>query len=1576
MGTIIGIPTTRVSDQFVRQRLSNQVRSDQLDLFKIQMQLSTGRRFLVPSEDATAAARVISLQRLLERKDQVQSNLLTNQSYLMATDTALSSISNSMAEVRSVALGVIGTLATDTQRNAAAQQVRQSIQQLLDIGNQKFRGRYLFAGARTSVRPFSETGNGMVKYSGDEGELSSYSDIDQLFQTNLHGNDAFGAISNPVRGSEDMNPIVTFNTRLADLNGGQGVTRGSLSISSSSSSSIIDISSAETLGDVAILIRNNPPAGTALQVEITPTGLNIEFDPVLTPPGNVLSVREVGGGVTAGELGILESGGTTGLIVGTDLNPILRLTTKVADTLGTRAQAVVRSVGSDNDFLLEANATGEELNGVTIAFVDDGTVVAGNESVAYDPATKAITVTIEAGQTLAQDVTAAINQAHGQGLLSFTARLDPLDAQLGGVGQIDVTATATTALGSTPSNIMQEATTGALTLSSFGADNDILITANDSGQQASDIRIKFVEGATLNVAYTQATAITPHTIVVTLASESWDTASGILNNNGQSFQLAAAVPGADFNGVSVNITSVTAGAESVSYDHTTGVISAALTAANSTVIDLQTLINNDPTVGALFTMSTASAGALNVAAAVGSLSGGVDGGTIVSTANEVISAINGEVTGAGVIVTASLASPTATGLGTVTPMQEFAHYGWAADNNGLQFLGPEDARKISFVAGAPSSALQIDLATDAPTVGFASTVLQAVNPDASVRITAKNVGAQYDDVNVTINDIGGVDASQDHVVWDPETKTITFNMRVTGATGQDVVDLVQNDPNGQVASLFTAANFGSGAGAGPIDAGMTGTTSGGLTGEGTIIVRLAADASGALTTTAQELVTYFNAPANAAALAPLGITITNIEDSNGSGLLAPTISDIEFTTSGIQLADAFASGTTFAANGLNAQLVLTAKTAGKTFDNVNVVFVDTATAGSETFVYSPPSRTLTIGIEGGVSTANQVIAALGTPAWATVDAMFSITAAGTGTDAVTINDSTTLTGGVVDSGTEDGAAFTGGEDAGLTQFDLGSGLQIVNGEETHTLDLSLAETVEDLLNVLNMSSAGVLAEINENTTGINVRSRLSGSDFMIGENGGLTATHLGLRTFTGETRLEDLNFGYGVTDHEGLGLTASTTAIRSGLNNDLVFRSLFTGAQWNDFVVSFVEKVPVGDDLMTYDAAGKSIVFEINPSTTTANDIITLFESNAVASADFQISLNDLDGAPNDGTGLISPDLTAAVIASFVGGDNNLLFQARDTGSDWNDVTISFTPAVPPGNTGVNYDRNAKTMQFSIDAGITTANNIITMMSADSDAITDFYVSLEPTDGSPNNGNGLVTTGLSVLTASGTTTIPTVTQHGETGAVDFTITLADGSTTEIDTSGMETISDVLGLINSISIGTVQARLATFGNGIELVDRTTGGGVLTVRRTVASHVAIDLGLIPPGREDNASDTAGLLTGSDVNTLETEGIFTALLRLERALLTNDNLEVQRALSTLDTQVIQVNFARAELGARQLGLDVMTDRLASEEIDLRETLSKEFDIDMIEAISAFNGRQVAFEASLRTTAQIFQMSLLNFL
>ena len=91
--SIIGIPTTRLSNLFVRNQLLTQLEANQSDLFKTQTQLSTGYRFQSISEDPVSALSVIGLQSLLQRKSQVQSNIATNQSYLGVTDSALSSVS-------------------------------------------------------------------------------------------------------------------------------------------------------------------------------------------------------------------------------------------------------------------------------------------------------------------------------------------------------------------------------------------------------------------------------------------------------------------------------------------------------------------------------------------------------------------------------------------------------------------------------------------------------------------------------------------------------------------------------------------------------------------------------------------------------------------------------------------------------------------------------------------------------------------------------------------------------------------------------------------------------------------------------------------------------------------------------------------------------------------------------------------------------------------------------------------------------------------------------------------------------------------------------------------------------------------------------------------------------------------------------------------------------------------------------------------------------------------------------------------------------------------------------------------
>ena len=142
----------------------------------------------------------------------------------------------------------------------------------------------------------------------------------------------FGGISTGVQGNADWNPILTAETRLTDLHSGAGVSLGSFTISDGESRQTIDISSAETIGDVVRLIESNPPEGRQVTVSIAADHLEVSLDEA---GGGSLQIREVGQGDVAAELGILEtSGAGVGPIIGQDLDPRLRLTTRLSDVLG------------------------------------------------------------------------------------------------------------------------------------------------------------------------------------------------------------------------------------------------------------------------------------------------------------------------------------------------------------------------------------------------------------------------------------------------------------------------------------------------------------------------------------------------------------------------------------------------------------------------------------------------------------------------------------------------------------------------------------------------------------------------------------------------------------------------------------------------------------------------------------------------------------------------------------------------------------------------------------------------------------------------------------------------------------------------------------------------------------------------------------------------------------------------------------------------------------------------------------------------------------------------------------------
>jgi len=321
----------RVSDQLVRGRAAYQIQSDQSSLQKIQTQLSTGLRFQRISEDPTAAIKVLGIQENQRAKQQQIVNLKSAEGYLTTTESALASSQDILNALKSIGLEGASNLLSDTDRKGLLAQIDGYLSNLANLSNQKTQDRFLFTGGNVTQQPISLDGRS-VRFNGNDTDLLSIADNNSYLAHNVTGQDALGLISESVSGTVDLNPAVTESTRLSDLLNGRGVGLIAIELSDGVNRKTLDLESATRLGDVVDRINATSIDGRPVRATITTTGLQIEYADGL--PGT-LRVLNVGAGKTASDLGIATTGALPALpIVGGDLDPIVRGTTRLADLNG------------------------------------------------------------------------------------------------------------------------------------------------------------------------------------------------------------------------------------------------------------------------------------------------------------------------------------------------------------------------------------------------------------------------------------------------------------------------------------------------------------------------------------------------------------------------------------------------------------------------------------------------------------------------------------------------------------------------------------------------------------------------------------------------------------------------------------------------------------------------------------------------------------------------------------------------------------------------------------------------------------------------------------------------------------------------------------------------------------------------------------------------------------------------------------------------------------------------------------------------------------------------------------------
>lgn len=462
--SVIPISSGRIPNSLIASQLVQNIDSIQDQLNTVEQQVETGQQLFTPGQNPTATAIVLPLQEQIASQTQYQANLTTDQSLLQTTDSALQDVSSSISQANSLLLSGLGSTSTPEDDQALAGQVSTIIQGLVNTANSTFEGQYLFGGSDTQTAPFQVLGNGAVRYNGDQASINSNVGSGLVTANNVDGITAFGAISTPV--GSDVDPALTAQTNLSDLNNGRGVSLGSIQVTVDTGTPVtetVDLSHAQTIGDVEQLIEKAFPPGT---VTVGVTSGVPQDSLEITPSSGTVAVSDVNDGQTAADLGIASAASAS--ITGSNLNPQL--------TLETPLSALNGGAGVD---------TADGL------IINDGTTTA-TVNISHDATVQDLFNTLTAADP---NLDVGINAA-GNGL-AVSTRLSGVNFSIGENG------------GTTATDLGIRTMIGSTLLSSLNLGQGVPVSTTDANgnPQTPEITIDLRSGSSVNVNLTGATTV-------------------------------------------------------------------------------------------------------------------------------------------------------------------------------------------------------------------------------------------------------------------------------------------------------------------------------------------------------------------------------------------------------------------------------------------------------------------------------------------------------------------------------------------------------------------------------------------------------------------------------------------------------------------------------------------------------------------------------------------------------------------------------------------------------------------------------------------------------------------------------------------------------------------------------------------------------------------------------------------------------------------------------------------------------------------------------------------------------------
>jgi flagellar hook-associated protein 3 FlgL len=208
----------RVANKAIYDSVKYNLGSISEELYKANEIVSTGKRINNLSDDPVGLTQSLNIRSTLSSIEQMGRNISYGNSWLTASESALTSVQNIISDTKVLCLQMANATIGSEQRSSAAGTVQNMLDEIVSLGNTDVAGNYIFSGSRTDTIPFAQNGT----YNGDNNPFAIKISRISTVEVGSDGEEVFGNIFNTLSNLKtalETNDVSGIQDAMGNLDG-------------------------------------------------------------------------------------------------------------------------------------------------------------------------------------------------------------------------------------------------------------------------------------------------------------------------------------------------------------------------------------------------------------------------------------------------------------------------------------------------------------------------------------------------------------------------------------------------------------------------------------------------------------------------------------------------------------------------------------------------------------------------------------------------------------------------------------------------------------------------------------------------------------------------------------------------------------------------------------------------------------------------------------------------------------------------------------------------------------------------------------------------------------------------------------------------------------------------------------------------------------------------------------------------------------------------------------------------------------------------------------------------------------